>query len=162
MLISVVGTREASPQTLASAEAVGGEIARRGHTVVCGGLTGVMEAACRGARTEGGHTIGVLPGTDPSHANPYVEFAIPTGLGVARNVIVALAGSAMIAIAGSYGTLSEIAFALQFGKPVIGLGTWPLRDLTGAEPVVRVDIAQEAVELAERLGGVGPSPPPTT
>ena len=104
----------------------------------------------------------VRPAQTTVCANPYVEFAIPTGLGVARNVIVALAGSAMIAIAGSYGTLSEIAFALQLGKPVIGLGTWPLRDLTGAEPVVRVDSAQEAVELAERLGGVGPSPAPTT
>ena len=151
MLISVVGARDPAGPAAAKAEAVGRAIARQGHVLVCGGLSGIMEAACRGARVEGGVTIGILPGTDPAAANASVQFAIPTGLGVARNAIVALSGAAMIAIDGSYGTLSEIAFALQFNKPVIGLGTWPLEDLTGADPLVRVDSPEEAVELAACL-----------
>ena len=110
-----------------------------------------MEAACRGARAEGGHTNGLLPGDDPGDANPFVEFPIATGLGVARNAVVARAADAMIAIGGAYGTLSEIAFALQFGKPVIGLATWPLQDLDGAQPILPAQSPQDAVALAVRL-----------
>ena len=157
MLISVVGAQTPQPESMALAEDVGREIARRGHTVVCGGLTGVMEAVCRGARAAGGHTIGILPGVDPQDANPYVEVAIPTGLGVARNAIVARSGAAVIALDGAYGTLSEIAFAFQFGTPVVGLETWPLQDRDGSDPVVRATDAADAVDLALRLAAAGRS-----
>ena len=151
MLISVIGAGVAPPHTTTQAEAVGRALAERGHTIVCGGLGGVMEAVCRGARDAGGHTIGILPGDDPSSANPHVEFPLPTGLGIARNALVARAGSAVIAIDGSYGTLSEIAFALKFGKPVVVLGTWPLQDTTGTDPIVRAATPTEAVDLALAL-----------
>ncbi len=121
MMISVVGGDAAPDEVLAQAEALGRELARRGCTVVCGGRGGVMEAVCRGARAEGGHTIGILPGLDRRDMNPYVEFPIVTGMGYARNVIVALSGEAVIAVDGAYGTLSEIAHALAHDKPVIGL-----------------------------------------
>ena len=101
--------------------------------MVCGGLGGVMEAACRGAKGGGGTTIGILPGTDRAAANPFVDFAIPTGLGEARNALVVRAADALIAVGGAYGTLSEIAFALKAGKPVAGLGTWDVDGLTVAD-----------------------------
>jgi uncharacterized protein (TIGR00725 family) len=101
-----------------------------------------MEAACRGARESGGTTVGVLPGTDRSDANPHVVIAIPTGLGEARNALVVRAADALIAIGGGYGTLSEIAFALKAGKRVVGLGTW---DVEGVEPAASPDAAVEAV-----------------
>ena len=131
------------------AEEVGRELARRGCTLVCGGRGGVMEAACRGARAEGGHTIGILPTADTVGMNPYVEFPIVTGLGIARNSIVVLLGSAVIAIDGSYGTLSEIAYALQYGKPVVLLASWSL-SAPGPEqpPLIRADSPGEAVEKA--------------
>ena len=151
MQISVIGGRDVSPELLAAAEAVGAEIARRGHTLVSGGLTGVMEAASRGARSAGGHTVAILPGDDPHEANPHVEFVIPSGLGVARNTLVVRSGDAVIAVGGSYGTLSEIAFALQFGKPLIGIGTWPLEEPDGADPIARAATAEEAVTLAEQM-----------
>lgn len=151
MLISVIGAGEASPEGVARAEAVGRLLAERGHTVVCGGLGGIMAAVCRGARSVGGHTIGLLPGDDPADANPDVEFVLATGLGVARNALVARAGASVIAVEGSYGTLSEIAYALQFGKPVVGLGTWPLTQPDGTDPIVRAGTPEEAVELAVSL-----------
>lgn len=149
MIIAVVGGEEAPPEALAQAEAVGRELARRGCTLVCGGGGGVMEAACRGARAAGGSTVGVLPGTDASQANPYVELPIVTGIGRARNLIIVLSGEAIIAIDGGYGTLSEIGFALQYGKPVFGLGTWSLAQ-AGVEDkgIVRCEGATEAVERA--------------
>ena len=101
-------------------------MARAGAVLVCGGLGGAMEAACRGAKAEGGTTLGILPGTDRSAANPYVDVAVPTGLGEARNALVVRAADALIAVEGGYGTLSEIALALRAGKPVIGLGTWEI------------------------------------
>jgi len=131
------------------AEEVGRELARRRCTLVCGGRGGVMEAACRGARAEGGHTIGILPTSDTGGMNRYVEFPIVTGLGIARNTIVVLSGSAVIAIDGSYGTLSEIAYALQYGKPVVLLASWSL-SAPGPEqpPLIRADSPGEAVEKA--------------
>jgi len=101
-----------------------------------------MEAACRGAKAEGGTTLGILPGSDRSAANPYVDVAVPTGLGEARNALLVRAADSLIAVAGGYGTLSEIALALRAGKPVIGLGTWEI------EGVVRASSAAEAVSLA--------------
>ena len=124
------------------AEEVGRLLARRGAVVVCGGLGGVMEAACRGARGEGGTTVGILPGPDRGAANPHVSVAVPTGLGEARNALVVRAADALIAVGGAYGTLSEIALALKAGKPVIGLGTW---EIDGVE---RVEGPEAAVNLA--------------
>jgi uncharacterized protein (TIGR00725 family) len=126
IFIAVIGGSDCSPEQAKLAEEVGREIARRGAVLVCGGLGGVMEAACRGASGEGGLTIGVLPGDSRRAANPYVQFPIVTGIGYARNVAVVKSGQAVIAIDGSYGTLSEIGHALQSGIPVIGLNTWSL------------------------------------
>jgi uncharacterized protein (TIGR00725 family) len=110
--------------------------------LVTGGLGGVMEAACKGARGAGGTTVGILPGTDRSAANPFVDVAIPTGLGEARNALVVRAADALIAIGGAYGTLSEIAFALKAGKGVVGLGTW---DIDGIEAAESPEAAVETV-----------------
>ncbi len=152
LLISVIGGSECTAADAQAAEAVGAGLARGGATVVCGGLTGVMAAVCRGARQAGGHTIALLPGDDPRAANPDVEFAIPTGLGHARNVIVARAGRAVIAIAGSHGTLSEISLALVYGTPVVALNTWDV-SLHGVAPpgLVRATSAADAVEKALAL-----------
>jgi uncharacterized protein (TIGR00725 family) len=129
----VVGPGEASPEQTAAAEEVGALIARRGAVLVCGGLGGVMEAACRGARGAGGTTVGILPGLDRAAANPHVEVAIATGLGEARNALVVRAADALIAVGGAYGTLSEIALALKAGKRVIGIGTWEIEGVEAAE-----------------------------
>jgi uncharacterized protein (TIGR00725 family) len=110
--------------------------------LVCGGLGGVMEAACRGAKEAGGTTVGILPGSDRAAANRFVDVPIPTGLGEGRNVLVVRAADALIAVGGGHGTLSEIAFALKTGKRVIGLGTW---DVDGVEPVDSPEAAVEAV-----------------
>ncbi len=149
LMVAVVGGGEATPEESAAAEIVGRELARRGCVVVCGGRTGVMEAACRGARSEGGHTIGILPGRDRSEANPGVEFAVVTGIGEARNLAVVLTADVVIAIGGGYGTLSEIALASKAGKPVVGLRTWSVA-LRGEEDqsVLRVADPTDAVEAA--------------
>jgi uncharacterized protein (TIGR00725 family) len=125
-IISVIGSSVATEEELRNALEVGREIGRRGAVLVCGGLTGVMESAARGAKETGGLTIGLIPGEEASAANPYIDIVIPTGLGVARNVLVVASGQAVIAIGGKLGTLSEIAIAFLKGKPVIGLGTWGL------------------------------------
>ena len=125
-IIAVIGGGECSAQDAEQAEAVGRELAKQGATLVCGGLGGVMEAACRGASSEGGVTIGILPGDSPKAANPYVQIPIVTGIGYARNISVVKSAQAVIAVGGSYGTLSEIAHALQGDIPVIGLNTWAL------------------------------------
>ena len=125
-LIAVIGGSEPSTEEAQMAEEVGRELARRDAIVVCGGLGGVMEAACRGAQSEGGLTIGILPGESRQAANPYVQIPIVTGMGEARNVAVIKSAQAVIAIDGSYGTLSEIGHALRIGIPVIGLNTWSL------------------------------------
>ncbi|MEW6157785.1 MAG: TIGR00725 family protein [Verrucomicrobiota bacterium] len=125
-IVSVVGPGQCDPKTASQAEMVGRLLATNGITVVCGGLGGVMEALCRGAKMMGGTTIGILPGTDASAANAYVDIPIPTGMGEGRNILVVRAGKTLIAVAGEYGTLSEIGFALKLGLPVIGLGTWQL------------------------------------
>jgi uncharacterized protein (TIGR00725 family) len=118
---------------------VGRLVAERGAVLVCGGLGGSMESACRGAKDGGGLTVGILPGPDRSAANPFVDVALPTGLGEARNALVVRAADAVIAIGGGYGTLSEIALALKAGKPVIGLDTWEIegvRPASGPEAAV--------------------------
>lgn len=123
-LVAVAGPGAAGAGLQAMAQQVGAFLAARDVGVICGGLGGVMEAACRGARSAGGLTIGLLPGTDPTAANAFVDIAIPTGLGEARNILVVRAAVAVIAVGGEYGTLSEIAFALKIGTPVVGLATW--------------------------------------
>lgn len=148
LLIGVIGSSSCSPETAETAMEVGREIARRGAVLVCGGLGGVMEAACRGAKEAGGTTVGILPGFDRGEANPYVDIPIVTGLSHARNAIVARTSDSVIAVAGGYGTLSELAFALQLGIPVIGLNTWNLD-----APIIRAPSPSEAVSLAlEQLG----------
>ena len=151
LVIGVIGENDPTPELAALAEAVGAEIAAAGAVLVCGGLRGVMEAACRGAHGRGGTSIGILPGTRREEANQYVTYPIPTGLGHARNILVVRAAQAVIAIGGRYGTLSEIAFAKIDGIPVIGLQTWELtRDGMEATQIQRAATAQEAVALALR------------
>jgi len=158
-LIGVIGGSSATPEEAALAEAVGRALAENGAVLICGGRGGVMEAACRGANEAGGLTIGILPGTDRKEANPYVALAIPTGIGYARNAIITRAAEAVIAVAGSFGTLSEIAFSLDFGTPVVGLRTWKVeREGHRAAPIVYAEDPQEAVREALALArGVGRS-----
>ena len=125
-LIAVIGGSEASPQEARLAEEVGRELAVQKAVLVCGGLGGVMEAACRGASTAGGITVGILPGNHAGDANPYVQIPVVTGIGYARNMIVVKSAQAVIAIGGSHGTLSEIAYALQNGIPVVSLSKWSI------------------------------------
>lgn len=151
MIISVIGGDVAKPEAVETAEAVGRELAKRGVTLVCGGRSGVMEAACRGARAEGGHTIGIMPGRDrqESPPNEFVEFPLYTGLGFARNIMVVLSGEAIIAIDGSYGTLSEIAYALIHQRPIVGLDTWDFAYQNHeGDRIVRVSDPAAAVEIA--------------
>lgn len=131
LLIAVIGGRRASRQLLQEAEKTGRLLAAQGATVLCGGLGGIMEAASKGAAEEGGLTVGILPHDSGTYANPHISVAIATGMGIGRNVIIARSADALIAIGGAYGTLSEIAFALQLEKPVIGIKTW---DIKGVEP----------------------------
>lgn len=124
--IAVIGSSQCSSEEVELAEEVGRELAKHGVILICGGLGGIMEAACRGASSQGGITIGILPGDIRQAANPYVQIPIVTNLGEARNIIVIKSAQAVIAIGGSYGTLSEIGHALRSGIPVIGLNTWSL------------------------------------
>jgi len=124
--IAIIGGGQCSREEARLAEEVGRELARQGAILVCGGLGGVMEAACKGASSEGGLTIGILPGDSRRSANRYVQIPIVTGTGYARNLAVVKSAQAVIAIDGNYGTLSEIGYALQSGIPVIGLNTWSL------------------------------------
>lgn len=157
LYISVVGQSLAEERHIELAYAVGGEIARRGHVLVCGGLGGVMEAASRGAHDAGGVTVGILPGADRSRANRWLSVSIPTDMGHARNAIVALSGDAIIAVCGGYGTLSEIAFGLKMGKPVIGLDSWDLGECPQESArIVRAEDPRHAVDLAEELGSARP------
>lgn len=155
--IAVVGPGEPTAAEYEAAQEVGRGLAERGAVVVCGGLGGVMEAACRGAKSAGGATVGILPGTREEDANEWVDLPLPTGLGEARNAIVVRSSDALVAVGGGYGTLSEIAFALKAGKPVVGVGTWELaRGGAADEAIVRAGDAAEAVALV--LGAVaGPA-----
>ncbi|MCX5991958.1 MAG: TIGR00725 family protein [Chloroflexi bacterium] len=149
IFIAVVGGSECSVEQACLAEEVGQRLAKQGVALICGGLGGVMEAACKGARSAGGLTIGILPGDNRHAANAYVDVPIVTGMGYARNAIVVKSAQAIIAIDGSYGTLSEIAFALQGGIPVVGLDTWSL-SLHGQmdDALIPAQNAEEAVKKA--------------
>ncbi|MFH1962349.1 MAG: TIGR00725 family protein [bacterium] len=149
--IGVIGDSLPSMEGKRLAFEVGKEIADAGYAVICGGLGGVMEEACRGAKSVGGITVGILPGIDSGAANPYVDIVVATGVGEARNVLVVKSCLAVIAIEGGYGTLSEIAFALKAGIRVIGLNTWEMSSGTPtdyADEIIRVSNAREAVDKA--------------
>jgi uncharacterized protein (TIGR00725 family) len=142
--VAVVGAGDATAAELALAEEVGARLVELGATVVTGGLGGVMEAACRGAKSRRGQTVGLLPGDDRSEANGWVDVAIATGLGELRNGLIVRTSDALVAIGGGAGTLSEIGFALKLGRPVIGLGTFAV------DGVVQAQSAAEASALALR------------
>ena len=147
--VAVAGPGRCDPETAAVAEEVGRELAARGAVLVCGGLGGAMEAACRGAKLAGGTTLGILPGSDRGAANEWVDIAIPTGLGEARNTLVVRAADALVAVGGEFGTLSEIAFALKTGVRVVGLGTWELgKSGAAVHAFPRAGSPAEAVALA--------------
>jgi uncharacterized protein (TIGR00725 family) len=151
--IAVVGAGDAPPHTCELAFAVGREIARHNGILICGGRGGVMEAAARGARSENGHTIGILPGYDRSAANKYIEFAIATGMGQARNAIVVASADAVVALKGEGGTLSEIGLAIKLGRPVVALDAW--REISG---ISHADTPAKAVLIAlERAGRAAPN-----
>lgn len=152
--VAVVGPGEATAEEVAAAEAIGAELARAGALVVTGGLGGVMAAACRGAASVGGTTLGLLPGSDRREANEWVAVAVPTGLGEARNALVVRSADVVVAVGGAYGTLSEIALALRAGTPVVGWRTWSLVDPRGeAAPIIPVDDPGEAARTALALAG---------
>jgi uncharacterized protein (TIGR00725 family) len=144
--IGVIGPREASTEQLAAAEAVGAALGNIGFSVVCGGRQGIMEAVCRGVATAGGISIGLLPETDASGANRYVTIPIATGIGEARNALVARAAFCLVAIGDSYGTLSEVALGLQFGRPVLGLC-----GAARVDGVRHFDSAEDAVDAVATL-----------
>jgi uncharacterized protein (TIGR00725 family) len=150
--VAVVGPGDATEDEAAVAHAVGTELARRGAVVVCGGRAGVMEAASRGAREAGGTVLGILPGPDRGEANDHVSVAVATGMGQLRNGLIVRTADAVIAIGGAYGTLSEIALALNIGRPVVGLSTWETaRGGTRDEGIVLCEDATGAVERALSL-----------
>lgn len=140
--VGVIGGARPDMASREAAVQVGELIAKAGAVLVCGGLGGVMEAAARGAKKAGGLTIGIVPGNSPAEANPSIDVPIATGIGYARNAIVALNADALIAIDGEYGTLSEIAYGIIYGKTVVGLGTWDIRG------VIPARTPEEAVRLA--------------
>lgn len=140
-LISVIGAGTADDALAEQAREVGRLLALAGWGVVCGGLGGVMAAACEGASLAGGFTLGILPGSDASAANPYCRVVVPTGMGQARNVLVVQTGQGAIAIGGAAGTLSEIGHALKAGKPVVGLGSWQVQGVNQASS------PEQAVEM---------------
>ncbi|MGM0590177.1 MAG: TIGR00725 family protein [Halobacteriota archaeon] len=147
MRVSVIGSSTVSDDVARTAEDLGRLVAQRGHTLVCGGLGGIMEAACRGARDADGTTVGILPGEDPTAANDYVETAVATGMGHARNALVVLNGDGVIAIDGASGTLTELGFALVYDRPIAGIGT---HDIDGVEAV---ETPEQAVQYIERATG---------
>jgi uncharacterized protein (TIGR00725 family) len=146
--IGVIGAKSCDEKTAAKALEIGRGIALAGFALVCGGLRGVMEAACRGASEAGGLTIGILPGDSVATANPYVKIPIATGLGIARNVIIVRSSTVLVAVGGGPGTLSEIAYALQLGVPVVSLESHRPSD----DVLVARDAAH-ALELALQLAG---------
>lgn len=150
--IAVCGPGEASAEEAAAAEDIGRLLAEAGAVVVCGGMGGAMDAAARGARAAAGSVLGILPGPDRRGASEHLTAAVPTGMGQGRNALIVGAADAIIAVAGEFGTLSEIALALKMGKPVVGLRTWELaKGGAPVEAIRRADTPREAVDLALRL-----------
>lgn len=139
--IGVIGGAKPDTESRQTAFKLGQLIAEKKAILVCGGLSGVMEAAARGAKQSGGLTVGILPGISPKDANPYIDIAIATGLGYSRNSLVALNSDVLIAVDGQYGTLTEIAYGCIYRKKIIGIGTWDI------ESVIKADTAEEAIDL---------------
>jgi uncharacterized protein (TIGR00725 family) len=150
VIIAVCGASSCDQDTYRLAEDVGREIARRGAALVCGGLGGVMEAAAKGAKEGGALTIGILPGFRRGDANPYIQVPVVTGMHEGRNLVIVRTADAVIALPGSYGTLSEIALALKIEKPVVGINTWNV-----VAGMVQADDARDAVEKALAALGQG-------
>lgn len=144
--VAVVGASSCDSETALMAEEVGELIARRGAILINGGLGGVMEASARGAKAAGGLTVGILPGFDPLEANDHIDVTVATGMSIARNAIIVRSADVVLAVAGGYGTLSEIAMALNIGKPVVGLRTWE-----GVPGIIRADTPKEAVDKVFEL-----------
>lgn len=140
--VGVIGGASADDNFLKAAFRVGQLLAQREAVLVCGGLTGVMESACRGAKSEGGLTIGILPGNSIQEANPHIDIPVATGMGYTRNALVVMNSDVLIAISGQYGTLSEIAYGCVDEKKIFGIGTWDIRGVT------QVESPEEAVRLA--------------
>lgn len=148
-IVSVVGESIAEKEIFQTAIEVGKLLAKNNIAVCCGGLKGVMEAVCKGAKSEGGLTIGILPYSDRNECNKYVDIPIVTGLGFARNSIVVKTGQVVIAVGGWYGTLCEIAYALDEGKPIIGIDTWEItKSGKKNEAIIMVKTPEEAVKKA--------------
>lgn len=147
-VIAVVGANKCSKKLRDMAAEVGRYVAENGGVIVCGGLGGIMEGAARGAREANGVTIGILPSDNKDDANEYIDLVIPSGLGEARNILVIRTADAVVAFPGKYGTLSEMAFALQMGKPLVSVSAWNLGD-----EVVQAETPVEAARLAMELAG---------
>ncbi len=150
LMIAVVGAGKCSKKLRDMAAVVGKYVAEQGGILVCGGMGGIMEGAARGAKEAGGITIGILPTGDKADANEYIDYAIPTGFGEARNIMVVRTADAVVAFPGKYGTLSEMAFALHAGKPLIAVNAWRLGD-----EIVQVDDPLEAAKRAMELAAKG-------
>jgi uncharacterized protein (TIGR00725 family) len=147
--VSVIGASEGEPEIHEAAEEVGRRLAEAGAVLVCGGMTGVMDAASRGASAAGGTVIGIVPSTHTGDANPHVTHSIATGIGHARNLAVVASGDVVIAVGGEWGTLSEIAYARKLEKPVVALQSWPLRNRAGTDlGIAEAETAEEAVKAA--------------
>lgn len=148
IVIGIIGIGTEDGRLNAIAEEAGSLIAQKGYALVNGGLGGVMRASARGAKAAGGVTVGILPGADPSEANPFIDIPVATGLGEVRNALIVRASSVLIAIGGGYGTLSEVALALKTGKPVVGIETWDV-----SAEIIKADSAKAAVKSAiEAIG----------
>jgi uncharacterized protein (TIGR00725 family) len=147
-IIAVIGAGQCDGRIYGLAEEVGRRLAEKGVVIICGGLGGVMEAACKGAKEAGGETIGILPGDDTFTANAYVDIPVATGMGIGRNIIIIRSAQAVIAVNGSYGTLSELAYALQLQKPIVGLETWDVSDkiVTTSNPQKAVSAILELID----------------
>jgi uncharacterized protein (TIGR00725 family) len=152
--ISVIGAGQGEEEILRDAEEVGRRIAEAGAVLVCGGRTGVMEAASRGASKAGGTVVGILPTLSTADANPFVTHAVATGIGEARNLAVVASGAAVIAVGGEWGTLSEIAYARKLGRPVVAIQSWTLRNHSGADlGIIEAETPEEAVRAALSAAG---------
>nr|MBN2276314.1 TIGR00725 family protein [candidate division Zixibacteria bacterium] len=147
-IIGVIGAGQCPSEISQMAEAVGRAIAQKGGILVCGGRGGIMESAAKGARENGGITIGILPGSSRNEANPYIDIIIPTGLAEARNLVIINTADVVIALPGKYGTLSEMAFCLKVGKPLLSLGAWDI-----SKDIEKFEFPEEAVARAFDLAG---------